>query len=177
MDQYNRLLDIFNLENGSNDKKGDPLKQLNKQDPMSPEKKLQLLQKHHQQSQQQNRYVSPSRQSMTSNYTGNGSNIPTSINDGLTGSAHDLRMQSEFDEDSKSYSTVNRVQIKDNNNNNKRQLSSLNDNKKKQNEQLMLINSSSIMTSDTNLYQSKSLLIEIYGLPFNLLILNFLRSS
>ena len=46
MDQYNRLLDIFNLENGPNDKKAELLKRLNSEEPMSPEKKLQLLQKH-----------------------------------------------------------------------------------------------------------------------------------
>ena len=150
MDQYNRLLDIFNLENGPNDKKAELLKRLNSEEPMSPEKKLQLLQKHHQQQQQRNRLISPSRQSVFSNYTTNGSNIPTSINDGLTGSAHDLRMQSEYDEDSKSYSTVNK--IPKNENNKKRQLSNMNDNKMNQNEHI--INSSSLMTSDTNLYQS-----------------------
>jgi hypothetical protein len=146
MDQYNRLLDIFNLENGSNDKKAELLKRLNSEEPMSPEKKLQLLQKHHQE-QQRNRLISPSRQSIVSNYTTNGSNLPTSINDGLTGSAHDLRMQSEYDEDSKSYSTVNKVPI---NENNKKKLSKINDNhQKKQNEQL--INTSSLMTSGTNI--------------------------
>jgi hypothetical protein len=156
MDQYNRLLDIFNLENSSKDKKNDLLKQLS-QEPMSHEKKLQYLQQ--QQHQHQNRQLSGSRQSVVSIYTTT-SNLPISGIDGIIGSAHDLRIQNDYDDDLQTYSTatVNRVQQTNQENNGRRQSDEHIDNRSKTNN---LINSSSIMTSDPNLYQSNNFCLDL----------------
>ena len=124
MDQYNRLLDIFNLENNGND-----IKKLISQETSENNKKIQ-------QQNQQNRVLSGSRQSFISNYTTG----PTSINDGLSGSAHDLRIQS--DDDLKSYSTVNQRVVPSLNHHTRTEES------KKQEDNKVPPSESSIMTSD-----------------------------
>jgi hypothetical protein len=100
MDQYNRLLDIFNTNSGEN--KDDILRQLSSIEAANQDKKAEFL------LAQQSRRHHGSKQSLLSGVTSN-SNMPLSINDaGIIGSAHDLmRLGDEYEDDLKHFKNQN----------------------------------------------------------------------
>lgn len=177
MDQYNRLLDIFNSgDPSSKESKSDLLKQLSSQEPLdkkvqqmldkyghqlTPEQQAQLFKK--QQStpnlKPPNRAMSGSRQSIASLYT-TASNLPVSGTD-VVGSAHDLmRLQNEYDEELKSFSTVHQnTSYLAANKNDGRQTTSAIDERNVDPNGNLIQHSSSLVHSDPNLYQSNEITI------------------